>query len=253
MHAAVRTILIGSALAQASLAAGFFFQMPFATALWPFSGTTPLSFILLASILAASAASLLWVGATGHGAALAGIGLDALTIALPLTVLTARHADASALAWMPATGAAVGLLALVWALRQPLDRSVAMPRGVWWSFLLFVAALLLVSTQLLRGVPDVIPWKITPELSVLVGWMFLGASAYFLYGLLRPCWANAGGQLAGFLAYDLVLIVPFLERLPTVAPEHRTGLIVYLAVVIYSGVLAVYTLFIQRPAVRARG
>ena len=42
--------------------------------------------------------------------------------------------------------------------------------------------------------------------------MFLGSATYFAYGIVRPRWTNAGGQLAGFLAYDLVLIVPFMTR-----------------------------------------
>jgi hypothetical protein len=77
--------------------------------------------------------------------------------------------------------------------------------------------------------------------------MFFGAATYFVYALMRPTWVNAAGQLAGFLAYDVVLIVPFLSRLPTAAPEHRIGLIIYTAVVIYSGLLAIYFLVIHKP------
>jgi len=60
-------------------------------------------------------------------------------------------------------------------------------------------------------------------------------------------WSNAAGQLCSFLATDLVLIVPFLRALPRVAPEFRTGLIVYTIVMVYSGLLAIYYLFIHRP------
>jgi len=77
--------------------------------------------------------------------------------------------------------------------------------------------------------------------------MFLGAMTYFIYALVRPSWVNAAGQLAAFLAYDVVLIVPFLTRLPTVAPEHRISLIVYTLVVSYSGLLAIYYLFLHKP------
>ncbi len=87
----------------------------------------------------------------------------------------------------------------------------------------------------------------TPELSIIVGCIFLGAAVYFIYALLRPSWANAAGQLSGFLVYDLVLIIPFLRTSePTVAPEFRTGLIVYTFVVVYSGLLAIYYLFINK-------
>ena len=77
--------------------------------------------------------------------------------------------------------------------------------------------------------------------------MFFGAVIYFLFRLFRPSWVNAAGQLIAFLAYDLVLIVPFLQRLPTVTREYRIGQIVYIAVLIFSGLLAIYYLFDHAP------
>jgi hypothetical protein len=115
-----------------------------------------------------------------------------------------------------------------------------------------VVALVVVGGLLVVGIPNIIPWTITPELSMLIGLMFLGAAAYFAFGVIEPRWENAGGQLAGFLAYDLVLIVPFLQRLPTVAEAQRLSLIVYTAVVIYSALLAISYLALN-PATRMRG
>ncbi len=149
-----------------------------------------------------------------------------------------------------ALGALFGLALLVWSVRVSLDGALPMPGLVRWSFLLFIVALLTAAGLLLTRVPNVIPWSITPDLSVVIGWMFFGAATYFAYGLLRPGWANAAGQLMGFLAYDLVLIVPFLRRVPTVAPQHRISLIVYIVVLIYSGLLAIYYLFIHGPTRR---
>jgi hypothetical protein len=63
--------------------------------------------------------------------------------------------------------------------------------------------------------------------------------------LLRPRWGNAFGQLLSFLAYDLVLIVPFLSLFDTVKPDRIFGLTVYFAVLVYSGGLAVYYLLIN--------
>jgi hypothetical protein len=100
--------------------------------------------------------------------------------------------------------------------------------------------------------PNILPWPLTAELSVVIGWMYLGAAAYFAYALLRPGWANTAGQLAGFLAYDVVLIVPFLQRLSTVPPEFQASQIVYTAVVVYSGLLAAYYLFLS-PRTRIWG
>lgn len=74
----------------------------------------------------------------------------------------------------------------------------------------------------------------------------VASSNGFSLAMLRSGWVNAAGQLAGFLAYDLVLIVPFLTRLPAVAPHFRLGLIIYTTVVAFSGALAIYYLFINR-------
>jgi hypothetical protein len=52
-------------------------------------------------------------------------------------------------------------------------------------------------------------------------------------------WGNAKGQLAGFLAYDLVLIVPFARLWPT---SPSLSLAVYLAVIAASALLAVWYL-----------
>jgi hypothetical protein len=67
----------------------------------------------------------------------------------------------------------------------------------------------------------------------------------FLYSLLYPRWHNALGQLLSFLAYDLVLIIPFLLLFKTVKPEYMLNLVVYVAVLIYSGAIAVYFLFVN--------
>jgi hypothetical protein len=56
---------------------------------------------------------------------------------------------------------------------------------------------------------------------------------------------NAAGQLAGFLAYDLVLIGPFVLRFATVEPERLPSLIVYTTFVSFSGLMAIYYLFIN--------
>jgi hypothetical protein len=251
MSRGLRVGLILICVFQLLFAAAFFVQWPPAINLWPIEGTTPLTYILLASFFAAAAASTLWPLVTGRHGALAGVGLDYVVILTPMAafffLLAARGEPGLALyGVLLALGALFGAWLFGWGRRQPLDTSLPMPPLVRASFVVFVVALLFVSARLFLRIPT-LPWPLTPELAVLAGCMFLGAAAYFIYGLLRPSWANAGGQLAGFLAYDLVLIGPLLSRLPTIAPEFRTALIIYLVVIIYSGLLAVYYLFINRP------
>ncbi len=77
----------------------------------------------------------------------------------------------------------------------------------------------------------------------MFGLIFLGAATYFVYGALDPHWGNAVGQLAGFLAYDLVLLAPFLEHFGTAQGGSLVSLIIYVAFLVYSGTLASYYLF----------
>lgn len=248
----VRYTLFLTGAVQSLLAVAFFVQLPVAVALWPFPGTTPLTFIFVSSILAAAAASTIWVAASQEYAALVGIGLDYVALLVPMSVLSLQlggrsgSAQATGFGALCVVGAIFGLGLLIWSWRVPVNGAVPMPTAVRWSFVGFIAALLIVSTRLILKVPNAIPWTITPDLSVAIGLMFLGATAYFAYALARPSWSNSAGQLAGFLAYDLVLIVPFLTRLPTTSPEHLTGLIIYTAVVVYSGLLATFYLFVAR-------
>lgn len=251
MQRAMPAFMLFISVMQLIFAIGFFFQVPFFTALWPFPGTTPLTYIFISSILAASVAAQLWVLGTGQYGAFVGIALDYILIfgALALYVGTLGASTGNPamtnLAIGGIGGVITGLALLFWSRRFPLDNTVPLPPLVRWSFMIFILALFIVSFRLIRQEPNVIPWTITPEIGVVIGCMFLSAAIYFIYTLVRPSWANAAGQLAGFLAYDLVLIGPFLIRLPAVAPEFRVSLWIYTAVVTYSGLLAIYYLFIN--------
>jgi hypothetical protein len=99
---------------------------------------------------------------------------------------------------------------------------------------------------LIARVPTIFPWPLNPDSSVLFGCIFLGDACYFLDGLLVPRWHNARGQLLSFLAYDLVLIVPFLALFSSVKPVHRLSLVLYVAVLLYSGVLAAHYLCVNQ-------
>lgn len=247
-----RYLLFAFSITQIGLTAAFVLQLPFATQLWPLPDTTPMSFIFIASIFAAAAASTLWCLFAREDGALAGIALDYIGIFVPVTIFAFQLAGLTGNTALILFGIVCGMTALfgVWLFwrsqRIPFRDSRPMPILVKGSFAVFVIALIIAGGALILKTPNILPWRVTPEFGVMSGWFFLGAAAYFTYALLRPAWANSAGQLAGFLAYDVILIVPFLQRLPTIAPELQTSLYIYIAVVVYSGLLAIYYLFINR-------
>lgn len=69
----------------------------------------------------------------------------------------------------------------------------------------------------------------------MFGLTLLGAATYFIYGTLDPHWSNAAGHLAGFLAYDVVLLAPFSGRFSTARGGSLVSLIIYVAFLVYSG------------------
>lgn len=254
MPAMWRYSLLGVGGLTLLIALALFLQWPVATAVWPWPDTR-LSYIFLASIGAAIAAPLLWLGWIGDAAALRGgalnLGLTNLGIAVTALVLYPLPPGTVVLG-VAAMGALVLSAAIYWAVRaRPLQASPPTPLPVRVSFGLFVVLLVLVGGALLLEQP-VFPWPLPPPSAMIYGWIFLGAALYFLDGLLRPYWHNAKGQLLGFLAYDLVLIVPFLGHFANVLPQHRLSLTIYVAVLVYSGALAVYYL-LRPPPARNRG
>ncbi len=252
MDRALRRALAAAGLLAAILALGFATGQPWATALWPWPDGR-LSFIFVGSIAAAVGAPVLWIAATGELRAAAPGALNlALTFggaAGTLLWLAARDGGARLVATgLILAAATAATIALWWRCRAlPRRDGRPLPGPVRLSFGLFAALLVPVGVALVARAPQIFPWPLNPDSSVLFGWIFLGAAIYFVHGLLWPGWANAAGQLLGFLAYDLVLIGPFLAHFGAVAPEHRTSLIVYVAVLVYSGALAIFYLFLHPP------
>ncbi|MQA76249.1 MAG: hypothetical protein GEU88_18280 [Solirubrobacterales bacterium] len=242
-------------LATLVLTAGFIGQAGWATDLWPWE-VTPLSYIFLASILAAIALPVLWIGIGGELAAMRAGAIDlAITYgAMFVYLLTLVGKPGPPALWPYVIVFALGLLGMVVTLARtraiPWVDPRPMPVAVRASFAAFAVMLIGAGVALVAGA-EIFPWALGSETSVMFGLIYLGAAAYFITGLLDPAWPNAKGQLAGFLAYDLVLIGPFVERFGEVSGGELTSLIVYTAFVVYSGALAVYYLF-THPETRLR-
>ncbi|MBN1967167.1 MAG: hypothetical protein JW910_21110 [Anaerolineae bacterium] len=234
---------------QFVFALGYIFQWPFATQSWPLPYTNQMTFFFIGSIFAAAAASTVWCLMTEEYGALAGVSLDYAAIFIPTSIFAFQISGSSSalriFSIVALIGAVFGLGMLLWSLRIPIRDPRPMPRLVRWSFVVFIIALVFVGGRMVLKASNILPWDVMTAGQVLYGWMFLGAAAYFAYALVRPSWHNSAGQLAGFLAYDVVLIVPFLLLLPTIDSDRLPSLIIYIGVVSFSGLLAIYYLFIN--------
>lgn len=251
MHRLLRLALLVTGFSALIFTLAFFFQVPALVNAWPWPAGK-LSNIFIASILAAAACPVIWIGFSGETRALAGGGIDfGVTYAASGVFALQRYSETRLI------GALVfGILALALAVlcfviwfftrRIAFKDTRPIPLPVRFSFGFFAVVLLFVGGSLALQRPNIFPWQLSPENSTIYGWIFLGAMCYFLYALVHPVWGNARGQLIGFLAYDLVLIVPFIAHFQTVKAELLVNLAVYTAVVIFSGLLAIYYLFLHK-------
>ncbi len=253
MRTSVRVIMVVAAILSLGLGLGFYVQLSWAVKLWPWPDSY-LSYVFLSSYATAIGGGVLWVALSGSLAAAKGgcINLAVASAGIAAYSLQVAQGDTGVLALgIFGVVAFLGCVALFWLLRRvPMQDSRRAPLPVRISFVIFIIMLVFAGVSLVMKSPNIFPWALRPESSVTFGWAFLGAACYFAYSLLSPRWDNTGGQLLGFLGYDLILIVPFLRHFANVPPGHAASLIVYVIVIIYSGALAVYYLFINRSTRR---
>jgi hypothetical protein len=247
----VRAALVVMGIVTLIVAAGFALSVSPFTEIWPLGDAVAVN-RFLGAYLAGIAASLLWIGLSGDlGAAVAGAislsvsytGLAIAWLTLPLGAAEPRLRPI-ALLWVCGALVSVGLAFYFRRYRiqnaQPLPRTVSVSFGVFALLLAFVGGALLLRT------PNIFPLPLVPAASALIGSAFLGSSSYFLYSLRFPLWRNACAQLWGFLAYDLALIVPLASRLGSIDTAHRPAMMMNVAVLVFSGSLAICFLLIVR-------
>ena len=248
-----KTALIVIGLIELILAVGFFFQQTWATSLWPLPDTR-LSYAFIAAILAGGAAPLTWAGLSGELASLAGYGLSfgimyaGMGISALLFYLRDQNPALAIFALVMILLAIVGAVVFV-RTRHLSEGNQATPRIVIYAFIAEVLVLAGAGILLILKVPNTLPWNLSPESSVLYGWVFLGLAFYYLYAVLNRQWIHAIGPLLGFLVYDLVLFSPLFARFGNLQPEHVLGQVAASIIIIFSAALGVYFLFVN-PATR---
>ena len=253
MRTWMRILLVVAAMLSLVLGLGFYAQLSWAVKLWPWPDSY-LSYVFLSSYATAIGAAVLWVALSGSlGAAKGGcVNLAVASAGMAVYALQVAQGNTAVQFFgffcvAAFLGFVVGYI-LLW--RVPMQDSRRIPMPVRISFVIFIIMLVFAGVSLVLKSPTIFPWSLRPESSVIFGWAFLGAACYFAYSLLFPRWDNTGGQLLGFLGYDLILIVPFLRHFANVPPGHTASLVVYVIVIVYSGALAVYYLFINRSTRR---
>lgn len=241
--------LIFAGMIHLVLAAGFFFQQSWATSLWPVPDTR-LSYAFIAAILAGGGAPLLWIGFSEQRAALAGYGLSFGIMYAGMGIAALwfylRDQNPSLALFSLAMGVLTVLGGILFARMCRADHDgLSTPPIVLYAFAVEVVVLAGAGILLTFKVPNTLPWNLSPESSVLYGWVFIGLAFYYLYAILNRQWIHALGPLLGFLAYDLVLFSPLFTRFGNLQPEHVRGQVAASVIIIFSGLLGIYYLFIN--------
>ncbi|MEO6064047.1 MAG: hypothetical protein ABIQ99_19130 [Thermoflexales bacterium] len=256
-HKLIRIGVGAAGIASILAAIALFFRWPIVADIWPWTGPyatlSPLSLYFLSSIAAAVGAPVLWIAISDklYAAAPGASNLLIAFIGIAVFMFQGFAAEPSnsrllQSALLVSASAIANVVIYLAGRKMPDPDRRPLPALVRYSYFVFITALIIVGGQLILKIPGVLPWDISVEASVVYGWIFLGASVYFTYAVVRSTWGNAAGQLLGFLAYDVVLILPFIRHFSAARPEQIASLIVYTIVVVYSGLLAIYYLFINR-------
>jgi hypothetical protein len=251
MERGLRFGLLGVGILSAILATGYFMQMPWAAQTWPWPETR-LSNIFVSSILAAVAGAMLWVGLSGRLAGAAGGFLHVATMSAGLATvlwsLTLQRPQPGLMGYaIGCTAVAlVCLAAFGWVRRLPVPDTRRLPASLRVWSVLYLAILIPAGSALIAKVPGIMPWPVKPEMSMVCGWVFVSAAWSFAYPLLRPKVEHVLVGLVGFLAYDAVLIVPFIDHLGNVRPELHRSLQLYLLALAVTASVSLYYLFVCR-------
>lgn len=113
--------------------------------------------------------------------------------------------------------------------RDPLSYSLR------WLFSIVMTIALIEGIYLLIPLPFRFAWVLIPDHAVIYGWMLVGGSLFFGWSLLRPKWENGYPALYALIAYDLLLIGPFLRLFRAPVPVVIIPFYLWAAVIVILG------------------
>jgi hypothetical protein len=231
---------------------GLFFGLPTFRQLWIWPESPHLGLAFAGSWLAGVAAPLIWIGINGQLRAIqAGTLGGVVAFGGGSVLLWSAHnqSDNERFLYFAIVFSLIALCAfvgLLWSSRLHTNGDKETPLTIRWTFLVFATILLPVGAGMALNTQGIFPAQLSPVMTRLYGWFFLGSFVYFSYGFLKPTWLNTSGHMLSFLVYDLLLIPVFLRYWPQVPDEFRLSLTVYLIILIASALFCIYYLFFNR-------
>ncbi len=185
-----------------------------------FFPTFPTSWIdgyLLGATFTAYAIATLWIASTQTYKALLGAGIAAtLTFGgsgLYLLQLSkkmpALQMEGEAILYLSVLSLWLFFLGLKVSHRKP----DSLPVSLQSLFGLVFTFALLEGLHLVLPSPAHFPWLLTPEFSVLYGWVLIGGSLFFGWALVQATWENAYPLLYGLVFYNALMIGPYFGML----------------------------------------
>lgn len=209
---------------------------------------------LFGATLMAYAIPLLWVGITRSYKALAGGGLSLLATfgAIGLYLLRLHIEGLIHIGEISLAIALLGLWFLIVGIKIAHSKKDRLPVSTQWLMALMLTIALIQGLFLIVPLPTHFPWMLSNELSVIYGWVLIGASLFFGWTLFEPVWENGYPLLYAILVYDALLIGPFISLLSpaskgTIVPLY---LLLTLIIIVVSGIWALVELIGRFFAVR---
>lgn len=232
-------------------ALALFFQIQFAADLWVWPKSPELGLAFAGAWMAGGLFPLIWSGLRGQFAPLRSLALAGIAASGGSAVLLiSKHTVAGNERYLP-----FGLLFLMAFLviiyifiksRQvPASGDNAVSPVIRWVFLLFTCLLLYFGIALLMDTPNIFPIALSTDMGAMYGCFFLGSSAYYFYGFLKPTRFWTVGPMLSFLVYDLLLIPPYVKYAAVVPAQFQTSLAIYLSVLISSALFCGFYLFVD--------